>query len=604
MSQVQDVKNATDIVQLIGEKVTLQRSGSSWRGLCPFHSEKSPSFFVSEQIQRYRCFGCQETGDVFTFLEKYEGMTFAEALQTLAERAGITLTKQSFSAEDDTRKRVLEILDLAKEYYHFLLTKHKTGEVALKYLQGRGITNDSIKLFQIGFSLPGWDGVIKYLHEKKKYSLSDLEAAGLIIKGNGGRYYDRFRGRVMFPLTDHRGRVVGFSGRVLEKETKEAKYINSPETMVYHKSEMLFGYSQLYQFLRKENEVLIVEGEFDVISSAQAHVNNVVAVKGSVLTDQQMKLLSRTVNKIILSFDMDSAGITATKRAIEVAKPFGLELRVIRLPAELNSKDPDELARTQPQEWRHIVKSSISVYDFFLAASLKSHNAETPEGKRKIIDELAPIFGGISHAVELEYYVEKLATALQVKTSIVKADLEKFKQVKRAGLLRTPSPKPQVTEEKELPEKETRKSRLEEYVLFLLFNGVEEQIFARAEQLKHVHFARNALRQLINQIIAQTEPFHLADFAKSLPEDLQQLLMDVSMNKKYVEMAAELDFEKEWKKSIQELINLDIAEEVNEMGAELDQLEQKNEKTADDELRHAELLRKIVQLRARQQAKF
>lgn len=597
MSQVQEVKNSVDIVQLINERIPLNRSGSSWRGLCPFHSEKSPSFFVSDQLQRYKCFGCQEAGDVITFLEKYDGMTFAEALQYLADRAGITLTQYKFTSEDDQRQRVLEILNLAKEYYHFLLTKHATGEVGREYLKERGTTAESIKLFQLGYALPSWDGLLKYLHGKKKYALADLEAAGLILQGSGGRYYDRFRSRLMFPLTDHRGRVVGFSGRVLDKETKEAKYINSPETMVYHKSEMLFGFSQLYQAIRKANEVVVVEGEFDVISSAQAHVNEVVAVKGSAMTEQHMKLLARTVNKIILSFDMDSAGVTATKRAIEVARPFELELRVISFPPELGTKDPDELARSQPAEWRQAVKASISVYEFFLLAALKSYDAKTPEGKRKIIDDLAPIYGQITHAVELDFYTNKLAVALEVPVSVVKSDLLRFKQGKKKGLPVTKAPENKLKVE---PIKENRKSRLEQYALFLLTNSDAKTIPTKAEKLKHMHFLVPGSQELIKRILDAPTPFVFANFIKSLAEDTQTLMADVSLNQKYLDMLPDLEIEKEWQKAIAELIELDIADEIRQMNQELEVLENRQVKTAEDDSRQNELLRKIVQLRAKQ----
>jgi DNA primase len=600
MSQVQEVKNAVDIIQLINERIPLQRSGSSWRGLCPFHSEKSPSFFVSDQLQRYKCFGCQEAGDILTFLEKYEGMTFAEALQYLADRAGITLTQYKFTSEDDQRQRILEILNLAKEYFHYLLTEHSTGEKARTYLKERGTTSDSIKLFQMGYALPAWDGLLKYLHEKKKYALADIEAAGLILQGSGGRYYDRFRDRVIFPLTDHRGRVVGFSGRVLDKTTKEAKYINSPETAVYHKSEMLFGFSQLYQFIRKENEVVVVEGEFDVISSAQAHVNNVVAVKGSAMTEQHMKLLARTVNKIILSFDMDSAGVTATKRAIEVARPFEMELRVIRLPDELGTKDPDDLARSQPQVWRQAVKSSISVYEFFLMAALKAHDATTPEGKRKIIDELAPIYGQITHAVELDYYTNKLAAALEVAVSVVKSDLLKFKQGKRKGLPANSLRKTEEKTDQPKPEKETRKSRLEEYALFLLTNADELTMQTKAEKLKHIHFTVPGAKQFIRQMLEAPVPLRFSEFVKNRAEDMQTLVADVSLNQKYLNMLPDLDIEKEWQKVMRELIDMDITDEIREMNKELELLENRAIKTDKDEARQNELLRKIVQLRAKQ----
>src|SRR5690606_35001535 len=207
-------------------------------------------------------------------------------------------------------------------------------------------TQNSIKLFQLGYSSPGWDGLVRYLHTKKKYALADLEKAGLVIRGNGGRYYDRFRGRVMFPLKDHRGRVVGFSGRLLESDAKEAKYINTPETLLYHKSHMLYGYKELFAEIKKKEEVIVVEGEFDVISSAQAHVNNVVAIKGSALTKDQVKLLARAAKKIILCLDADAAGAEATRRAIEVVGDTEVELRVIDLSGLTEGeKDVDELAR-------------------------------------------------------------------------------------------------------------------------------------------------------------------------------------------------------------------------------------------------------------------
>lgn len=607
MSQIQDVKQSSDIVQIISERRQLQHSGTNWRGLCPFHSEKSPSFFVSEQMQRYKCFGCGENGDVFTFLEKYEGMTFAEALQYLADRAGITLTKLSFTSEDDQRSRLLEILNLTKEYYSYLLTEHQLGEKARTYLKERGTTAESIKVFQMGYALDSWDGLIKYLNGKKGYSIADLDAAGLIVNRNG-KTYDRFRGRIMFPLTDHRGRVVGFSGRVLDKDAKEAKYINSPETMLYHKSQMLFGFSQLYQEIRKAAEVVVVEGEFDVISSAQSHINNVVAVKGSALTEDHMRLLSRTVSKVILSFDMDSAGIKATQRAIEVARPFGLELRVIDFSvlnadsAEIAKKDPDELARNHPDLWRQAVKSSISVYDFFLRAASKKYDLETPEGKRKAIDELAPIFGQISHAVEHDFYVKKLATLLDVNQSVVKSDLQRFKEIKRRGNF-TPPPKTASAQPKEETKPLTRKDKLEEYVLFLLLNSDPESVTDRVEKLKHMSFAKPGVKQILQRISELQTPYNSAFFSKQLPEDLQLILFDLTVNSEYLPMLPTLDIEKEWKIAVEELISLDIAEETQRIQEELDALDQKGTITPEDEARSAELLKKVVLLRARKRKK-
>jgi DNA primase len=601
MSQIQDVKQATDIVQIISERLNLQRSGTNWRGLCPFHSEKSPSFFVSEQLQRYRCFGCGKSGDVFTFLQEYEGTTFAETLQMLADRAGITLVKQAFSDEDEQRKRLLEILSLSREYYHYLLTEHDVGKVAREYLKSRGTTAESIKVFQLGYSLPGWDGLLKYLNVKKKYSLADIQAAGLIIAGKSGRSYDRFRDRLMFPLTDHRGRVVGFSGRVLDPKIKEAKYINTPETLLYHKSQLLFGYSQLYQEIRKENEVVVVEGEFDVISSAQAHVNHVVAVKGSALTEDHMRLLSRTVERVLLCFDTDGAGIEATRRAITVAKPFGIELRVLDFGDE-GKKDPDDLARQNPQKWRQVVKSSISVYEFLMRAALNENDPNTPEGKRKIVDQLAPVMSQISHAVEREYYVRKLAGALNVKESALQADIQKFglfgdkkRSAKAAPAAQESAPNTPVS----------RRIRLEQYVLFLLFQANTDQMDGYMKQVLSFEWQLPGAKQLVTALAKQppSKSWSLHDFSQQLAEDLQQRLFEITSDEEFLRIINDLDrdkeYAKEWHKALTDLQQFQLSEQTASIQARLDELDGIQEKTPEQEAELMQLLQQVVQLRGK-----
>ncbi|MBW7944510.1 DNA primase [Patescibacteria group bacterium] len=607
MSQIQEVKQATDIVQLISERVSLQRSGANWRGLCPFHSEKSPSFFVSEQLQRYRCFGCGKSGDAFTFLEEYEGMTFAEALQYLADRAGITLTKQTFTDEDEQRKRLLEILNLSREYYHFLLTEHDVGKKGMAYLKDRGLSQESIKVFQLGYALSQWDGLLKYLHGKKKYSLADIQAAGLIIKGQGGRSYDRFRDRIMFPLTDHRGRVVGFSGRVLDPAVKEAKYINTPETMLYHKSQLLFGYSQLYQEIRKENEVVVVEGEFDVISSAQAHVNNVVAVKGSALTEEHMRLLSRTVERVLLCFDTDSAGIEATRRAIAVAKPFGIELRVLDF-GDHAQKDPDELARTNPQLWRQIAKSSVSVYEFLMRAALKEYDPATPEGKRKIVNQLAPVFSQISHAVEREYYVRKLAEALEVKENALQLDLQKFGVAKSVAGGSRSSGGAQAEPKQAAAPQSSRRTRLEHYLLFLLFQADAAAVPSFLKQVLEFEWQLPAAKHLVVALAKHPidEHWSLQNFARGLAEDLQQRLFEITAEEEFLQIIAEMDqtdrekeFAKEWQKALADLTQFQVSEQTAAIQARLDELDGLPEKTPEQEAEQMQLLQQVVQLRGK-----
>lgn len=586
MSQVQQVKEATDIIQVIGERIKLQRSGSSFKGQCPFHSEKSPSFFVSDQLQRYRCFGCSETGDALDFLQKYEGMSFSEALQYLAEQAGIELKEFQKTSEDDLRERLLAILNLAKEYYHYILVTHPVGEKAREYLKNRKISQESIELFQMGYSHASWDGLVKYLHQKKKYSLEEIEQTGLIIKGRGGRYYDRFRDRVMFPLKDHRGRVVGFSGRVLEKDVKEAKYINTPETLLYHKSQMLFGYRELFAEIKKKDEVIVVEGEFDVVSSAQAHVNNIVAIKGSALTQEQVKLLGRVVHKVILCLDADEAGAKATKRAIEVVGDADVELRVIDLSSlEGAQKDVDELARNEPKVWREVEKHTVSVYEFLLRLSLRHHDPETPEGKREIIKEVGLVYGGIPHAVERDFYVQKLAETLRVSKEVIQQDIAKLQR----GVKSKPAPeavKPEVAL--------TRQQGLERYVFFLLF---ETQNFSeKLEEFSEVFFQTPGMAEVLTffkkkNISAKKD---LGAMTQGLAEDLKQLVFDIVYTPEYLAMKGNIDVEKEWVKAFEFLKKESARSGIQALQKDIQLLDEKQPKTPAEEEKLEALLRKVT----------
>lgn len=596
MSQVQQVKEAVDIIEVIGERVELKRSGRNWRGLCPFHSEKSPSFFVSEEMQRYKCFGCGETGDVFNFLEKYEGMTFAEALQNLAEQAGITLKEYHSSPEDEKHKRYLEILNLAKEYYHYLLVEHQSGHIARDYLHQRGTTSESIKLFQLGFSLDKWDGLIKYLHHKKKYPLEDLVATGMVIQRKG-RYYDRFRGRIMFPLKNHRGQVVGFSGRSLDPDAKEAKYLNTPETKLYHKAELLYGYSELLQFIRQKKEVIVAEGEFDVISSTQAHVNQIVAIKGSAFTHDHAKYIKRVSQKILFALDMDSAGVEATKRAIPIAQELELELRVIKLADFGGSKkrDPDDVARETPKKWRELVKSSVSVYQFLIEAAVQEFGVKTPEGKTAIIRELAAIISQITHEVEKDYYLNQLAEILQVKKSIVAQDIkQEYLHQQGKSKWRRPSDKDQ-----EKSKSLTRRQKLEKYIWFLLLRSQPDQIQRRVEHLQHLNFSFKKLELLAQKLQDFKLVYSLEKFSKFLPEDFQQLVLDLYLQPQYASLIEELDIDKEWQQSYTDLKRLSLQQQIAKITQELDNLDAKTTKTKVEENRQSELLAEIVKLRAK-----
>jgi DNA primase len=602
MSQIQEVKQAHDIVTIIGERLTLQRSGASWKSNCPFHSEKSPSFYVNPQFQRYKCFGCGESGDVLTFLEKYEGMTFGEALEYLAERAGIALQKMQYSAEDEQRQRLSAALNLAKEYYHFLLTEHQAGEPAREYLTSRGITAESIKVFQLGYSLPAWDGLYEYLHHKKKFSDQELEASGLAIKGQRGRPYDRFRERLMFPLTNPRGQVVGFSGRLLSKEAKEAKYINSPETMLYHKSQLLFGYSELFQEIRKKQEIIVVEGEFDVISSAQAHVNNVVAIKGTALTQEHLTLMARVAGRVMLALDRDSAGVEATKRAIQLAKDRGIEVRIIQLPG---GKDPDDLARHDPQLWRSTAKTSVSAYEFLIQAAVSAHDPQTPEGKRDILKEVGPVIGSIPMLVEREVYLKKLAEVLETRLELVKEDVTKLarpvNQKANRNAQEVAKTEAHQTPTSQTTEADPKRLQWERQWLGLMLHLPLAKTQRYLQQLEQDQLQVSGTWQLWQSWSQDSDhSSHTLDkWVRQLPADLQALAFEVyqaapveNMNTEEERLAAFVQAWHQWQRQL-------VQDQIAHISQELEQLDNVENKTPDQEIRQSELLRSIVALHAK-----
>jgi DNA primase len=599
MSQIQEVKDANNIVEIVGEKIDLRPSGSSFKARCPFHSEKTPSFFVHPEMQRYRCFGCGATGDVLDFLQNYDGMTFYEALKYLADRASITLKDFNRTSEDEEREQLLGILNLAKEYYHYLLTQHEAGKPALAYLKERGTNSQSIKLFNLGYSLSSWDGLIKYLHQKKKYPLELIAKTGLIIKGKGDRYYDRFRGRVMFPLKNHRGQVVGFSGRLLTAQAKEAKYINSPETSLYHKSKLLYGYSELFREIRKANKVVVVEGEFDVISSAQAHVNNVVAIKGSALTADQVDLLARVSDSVILAFDADEAGINACKRAITLMKDKDIDLRVIDFPAlhqlatAKDLKDPDDFARQEPKLWRQAVDQAISIYSFLLNTTLAHYDAETPDGKRKIIDELAPIINGIDHLVEKEFYLQKLSEKLNVKLGLIKEDIARVaeKKNKKTTVVKV---KPPIEPNKQ--EAKSHQEIMEEYLLFLLFHLEKDAFEEGVNNIIGLKWQTPGLSNIVDILSRELKNFDLEKFSKRLAEDLKAILMEILLNPEFEKNIKNTTPKREWQRVLEQVKKNIVHSEIEAINQEINELDKKNQRTKDEEQRLDQLLEQIVQM--------
>src|SRR3989344_4137557 len=423
MDQKDEVKSKVDIVELVSSYIPLKKAGRNFSGLCPFHSEKTPSFMVSAERQVFKCFGCGEFGDVFTFLEKIEGWDFRDALEELAKRVGVKLKKFAPTGQTQVKEKLIEINKLTARFYSHLLTKHPIGEPARKYLNKRGIKPPMWEKFSLGFAPDSWDKTVEFL-KSRKVRVEDIAQAGLIIDGKRG-FYDRFRGRIMFPLKDSRGTVLGFAGRVIETSDKghvtsdtrqEAKYINSPETPIFNKGSLLFGLDAARSAIREKNEAVLVEGEFDVLSAHASGIANVVASKGTALTDKQVATISHICENVALCLDADIAGDAASRRGIELLDFVGLNIKVVNLG---KFKDPDEYVRADAAGFMKAISIASNIYDYLIDSATARFDPATPSGKKAIGREILPRLAKITDDLVRAHYIEKLSRVLDLDVSLV-----------------------------------------------------------------------------------------------------------------------------------------------------------------------------------------
>ncbi|MCY6484238.1 DNA primase [Clostridium aestuarii] len=407
---IEKVKEQNDIVDIISENVKLKKAGRNFVGLCPFHHEKTPSFSVSQDKQIYKCFGCGEAGNVISFVMKIRNLPFVETIKYLAEKANIDIDIDDNSkAKRDTNERFYKINVEAAKYYFKNLQYEK---IVIDYLKRRGIQNNTIRKFGLGYAFKGWNNVIKYL-KNKGYSELDLLNVGLIIKGRNNSFYDRFRERVIFPVFDYRGKVIGFGGRVLDDS--KPKYLNSPETQVFKKGTNLYGLN----FAIKDNinrTLIIVEGYMDCISLHQYGITNVVASLGTALTSNQAKLLKRYADKIIIAYDADLAGQKATIRGLEILKKEGFDLRVLTVP---EGKDPDEFIRNNGKEaFSKLVESSLPFIDYRIKMAKYGLNLKNREMTIKYIHKVAEIISELD-PVEKDVYIRKISEETNIKQQAI-----------------------------------------------------------------------------------------------------------------------------------------------------------------------------------------
>lgn len=455
MGVVDEIKERLDIVDVIGAYVPLQKAGRYYRALCPFHAEKTPSFYVFPDSQRWHCFGaCGEGGDIFTFVMKREGWDFATALEELARRAGVVLRPRTPEQAriDEENARLQAAVAEAAQYYHHLLLHAPEAARAREYLAHRGLSSETVLRFQLGYSLLAWDALRAYL-TRRGFTPDELVRAGLLVAREDGSTYDRFRDRLMIPIRDPHGKTVGFGARTLEADGVP-KYINSPQTPLFDKGRLLFGLDMARDAIRREGCVVVVEGYMDVMQAHQARFGNVIAQMGTALTEAQVRLLKRYTRRLILALDPDAAGVQATLRGLEVARgamdreltpvfnPRGLvgferrlgaEIRVLTLPA---GHDPDDLIRQNPDHWPVLIRESLPVVEFVLGQLLRQTDLEDAKGRARVVEAMLPLLRDVGDPVERETYAQKVARALRLDARTV---LARLYEAERQAAQRTPA---------------------------------------------------------------------------------------------------------------------------------------------------------------------
>lgn len=422
---LEEIRNRCDIVDVISEYVHLKPAGKGFKGLCPFHGEKTPSFMVSPEKQLFHCFGCGEGGNVFNFLMKYEKFSFFEAAKMLAKKSGVALPvgeeKENFL---DREKEKLYILNnLVANYYRECLFRTNQGKKVINYFKKRGINDTSVEKYKLGYAPPGWDVLNNFL-KKKGYSYKELIKAGLIKKSKiEGKYIDYFRDRIIFPIFNLSGRVIGFGGRVLENSLP--KYINSPETLIYNKGSNLYSLNYAKEDIRKKNYIIIVEGYTDVLITQQYGFNNVAASLGTALTNKQIDLVKRFTDMVLIAYDADSAGNMATLRSLDLIIKAGLNIKVIDLP---QGDDPaDFLVKKGGNPFQNLIDSSLSLIDYKLKLLYSKNNVKTIEGKVKVIKGIIPTLSIIGNEVELRAQTKKISEELKLSEEAILIELKKYK---------------------------------------------------------------------------------------------------------------------------------------------------------------------------------
>lgn len=518
---VVDIKGRLSIEDVVRPYVELKTAGRSLKGLCPWHSEKTPSFVVSPERQLAYCFGCSKGGDMFSFIQEMEGVDFRGAIDFLAEKAGLDMSqyKQSDSlpkVSKDHKEELVHVNEEVAKFYQDQLRSTKEGKKVLKYLEDRGMTAETVDAFGLGLSPDSFSDTSAHLVQKK-CSQSDLLELGLLVSKSttGDKTYDKFRCRLMFPIWDQRGKIVGFGGRALKKED-QPKYMNSPESPIYHKGDILYGFYRAKKAIREADLAIVVEGYMDVMASHQAGISNVVASSGTAFTDTQFKLIKRFTSNVALAFDTDAAGEDALRRAIELGQSLGMTMKVIRVP---NGKDPADCVKENPGLWREAVETAPFYLDYYLGQVGSRFDISDIEGKKKAVEYFLPLLKK-ANSLERDHYIKQLGFVLRTDPLFI---YDHFNALKKDRFRSTSVPK-----KMEVPSSTSSLDQDYFIGLMLRFSGqITEDVFGIpddifAEPLKSVYIA--ACSQYNSEACVQVQAL-LETFGEDVTKRLNVLMM-------------------------------------------------------------------------------
>ena len=530
-SDLEEIKSRLNIVDVVGSYIKLEKAGINYRARCPFHNEKSASFFVSPSRQLWHCFGgCNEGGDIFKFVMKIEGVDFVDALKILADKAGVTLKRDNgdWQKIKNERQTLIDLIERSAKFYTAQLEKSKTGKEAVEYLLKRGMKEETIKSWRLGYAPDTWTGVTDYLIGQG-FEKGDIVNAGLGIKKDTQKFFDRFRSRIMFPICDLNSQVAGFTGRIFNSND-EAKYLNTPNTLLYDKSRALYGMDKAKMEIRQKDFCVLVEGNVDCIMSHQAGIKNCIAVSGTALTPLHLGIIKRYSSNLVLAFDMDLAGNNATKKGIDLAIKNGFNVKVISMVAE---KDPADIILLEGEEkWKDLVNLAKPINEFYFELAFKDRNPELLEDKKKIIADLLPILKKIDNNIEQSYWIELMSQRLRIKDEDIRTELKKVKVEENNNI-----------EERVviIKEKKGRREMLEEDLLSLAL--IDNAKVAQLDE------------EMINGLSLEIKEIFLK-IKKGEELGSSDKLNYILIRSELMKEIEEFDLNKEWEKCLSELQNL------------------------------------------------